>query len=97
MGIDTQNKRRSVQAYTLGLVRPLADGTISAADRATSSWHYSGLTYSPPVAGGHGLNWLTSLTPFSGIGTAGLSKYGSTGLSVFIALLLGGRRDHACA
>lgn len=54
MAIDTRNKRASVQAYTLGLQRPLADGAITAPDRATSGWHYAGLAYSgtvtpPPV------------------------------------------------
>lgn len=47
MAIDTQNKRRSVQAYTLGLMRPVADGTIGMADRATVTWYYSGLSYDP--------------------------------------------------
>lgn len=45
MAIDTENKRRSVQAYTFGLVRPIPDGTIAAPDRATSAWYYSGITY----------------------------------------------------
>jgi len=45
MAIDSENKRRSVQAYTLGLMRPLADGTIDQSDRATVTWLYSGLSY----------------------------------------------------
>lgn len=49
MAINTRNRRASVQAYTLGLARPLADGTIDASDRATSGWHYAGLTYAPPT------------------------------------------------
>ena len=49
MAVDTENRRRSVQAYTLGLMRPLADGTIGALDRATVAWFYSGLTYASPV------------------------------------------------
>lgn len=52
MAIDTRNKRASVQAYTFGLQRPKPDGTINAADRATSGWHYSGITYAPPTPGG---------------------------------------------
>lgn len=47
MAIDTETKRRSVQAYTFGLMRPLPDGAISSGDRATVAWLYSGLSYSP--------------------------------------------------
>lgn len=43
MAIDTENKRRSVQAYTFGLIRPVTDGTIDAADRAIVAWFYSGI------------------------------------------------------
>lgn len=50
MAIDTENKRRSVQAYTFGLMRPVADSTILAPDRATVGWLYSGLTYAAPSA-----------------------------------------------
>ena len=50
MAIDTENKRRSVQAYWVGLARPVPDGTIDAADRATSAWFYSGITYDAPSA-----------------------------------------------
>jgi hypothetical protein len=55
MAIDTEDKRRSVQAYTMGLMRPVADGTVDAADRATCAWFYTGLTYSepPPPAEGY--------------------------------------------
>ncbi len=49
MAIDTETKRRSVQAYTFGLMRPLADGTINSGDRACAAWLYSGLSYSPPI------------------------------------------------
>lgn len=49
MAIDSRNKRSSVQAYLLGLVRPLADGAVGAADRATVAWLYAGLTYSAPA------------------------------------------------
>lgn len=49
MAINTRNKRASVQAYTFGLQRPQPDGVIDAADRATSGWHYAGLTYAPPA------------------------------------------------
>lgn len=54
--IDTEDKRRSVQAYTLGIMRPRADGAITVGDRATSAWVYSGLAYS----GGAGTSnqWL---------------------------------------
>lgn len=52
MAVDTETKRRSVQAYTLGLMRPVSDGTVDEGDRATAAWLYSGLAYSgaPPVA-----------------------------------------------
>lgn len=49
MAIDTRAKRQSVQAYTFGLVRPPADGTIGAADRAACAWFYEGLEYGDPV------------------------------------------------
>lgn len=51
MAIDTENKRRSVQAYTFGLLRPVADGVIDAGDRALLTWFYSGITYpaTPPT------------------------------------------------
>lgn len=52
MAIDTENKRRSVQAYLMGAVRPVPDGTIDASDRACSAWFYSGLAYALPVAPG---------------------------------------------
>lgn len=48
MAIDTQNKRRSVQAYGGAIVYPLADGTISSADREHVSWLYAGIPVSPP-------------------------------------------------
>jgi len=47
LSIDTKAKRASVQAYTLGLMRPPPDGTVDAGDRATVCWFYSGLTYVP--------------------------------------------------
>lgn len=49
MSIDTENKRRSVQAFTFGLVRPVADGVIDVGDRALLTWLYSGFTYTPPA------------------------------------------------
>lgn len=51
MAIDTKAKRASVQAYTLGLMRPPPDGTINAGDRATLSWLYSGLAYTASTGG----------------------------------------------
>jgi len=51
MALDSENKRRSVQAYWVGLARPVPDGTIDASDRATSAWFYSGLTYASPILG----------------------------------------------
>ena len=49
MAVDTKAKRASVQAYTLGLMRPPPDGAITAPDRATVAWFYAGLTYSTSV------------------------------------------------
>jgi hypothetical protein len=51
MAIDTETKRRSVQAYATGIMRPVSDGAVGAADRATSAWLYAGLVYSgaPPA------------------------------------------------
>lgn len=40
MAIDSAAKRSSVQAYTVGLLRPPPDGTISAEDRAQLAWFY---------------------------------------------------------
>lgn len=50
MAIDTAAKRASVQAYTLGLVRPPPDGTIGEGDRATAAWLYAGHDYDVPPA-----------------------------------------------
>lgn len=93
--IDTETKRRSVQAYTRGLMRPLADGTIDVGDRACVAWLYAGLTYGPAVAGG-GLSIGTSLGSSSGISIgSGLSR--GSNLSIFAGLLgWKGRYDYAC-
>ena len=60
MAIDTRAKRASVQAYTLGLMRPPPTGNGTAADRATVAWVYSGHTYSAAVGVGeiYGFNNL---------------------------------------
>ena len=50
MAIDTESKRRSAQMQASGTIRPVADGTIGAPDRAQCAWLYSGLTYSAPPA-----------------------------------------------
>ena len=50
MAIDTKAKRASVQAYTLGLMRPPPDGTVGLGDRATLAWLYAGLSYAEAVA-----------------------------------------------
>lgn len=49
MAIDTENKRRSVQGYNIGIM-PVPDGTIGTADRATKAWLYAGIAYAVPVA-----------------------------------------------
>lgn len=56
MAADTQNKRRSLHGYGLSPLYPVADGTISAPDRAHIAWLYAGLTYASEVvsAGGGG-------------------------------------------
>jgi hypothetical protein len=43
MAIDTQNKRRSVSGYTGSPIAPVADGSITAADRQAVAWLYSGI------------------------------------------------------
>lgn len=57
MAINTRNRRSSVQAYLFGMMRPLADGTINTADRATLNWMYSGLTYTPTPPGSANEPW----------------------------------------
>lgn len=47
--IDSQIKRMSVQAYTFGLLRPPATGTIGAPERSMLSWLYAGFVYTPIV------------------------------------------------
>lgn len=49
MAIDTQTKRRSVSGYTNHLIAPVADGTISAADREHMAWLYSGIGGATPA------------------------------------------------
>ncbi len=44
--VDTECKRRSSMKLIPPL--PVADGTISAADRAHVTWNYCGITYSAP-------------------------------------------------
>lgn len=97
--IDTETKRRSVQAYATGLMRPLADGTINTGDRACCAWLYAGLSYAP-VSAAHSINIGTGISPTqltggsSGIGSAGISRPTSE-ISYFIAWLFGERYDHA--
>ncbi len=47
MAINTKARRASVQAYTLGLMRPPPDGSVNTADKATVAWLYAGLSYGP--------------------------------------------------
>ena len=51
MAIDTENKRRSVQGYSIGIM-PVPDGTIDASDRATLAWLYAGFVYGTPPSPG---------------------------------------------
>ncbi len=48
MAIDSENKRRSVQSYSIGL-KPVPDGTVGAPDRAMCAGFYFGLTYEDPT------------------------------------------------
>lgn len=46
MAIDSENKRRSVaMMYARLTVMPVADGAITAPDRAQARWLYAGFTY----------------------------------------------------
>lgn len=49
MALDTANKRRSVQGYTLTPIAPIPDGSIDAFDRAQMAWLYSGIESAPPA------------------------------------------------
>jgi hypothetical protein len=60
MAVDTENKRRSIQAYTLGLLRPVADATISVGDRAMLTWLYAS-EFSPEPPSGE-LTYMYSRT-----------------------------------
>lgn len=59
----TQTKRMSVQAYTMGLMRPYADGSLDSGDRATVAWlfagDYSGLTPPPPSTSTNTIKHIT--------------------------------------
>ena len=49
MAINTEDRRRSVTGfYGYITIKPVADGTIGAADRAQAAGFYSGLTYGAP-------------------------------------------------
>lgn len=48
MAIDTENKRRSVQAYAGGIVYPRADGAITKPDREHTAWLYAGIPAAAP-------------------------------------------------
>ncbi len=59
MAIDTKAKRASVQAMTLGLMRPPPDGAVTAPDRATVAWFYAGLTYGAPFVPTTPFGWFS--------------------------------------
>jgi hypothetical protein len=46
----SETKRRSVQAYTMGLMRPVATGTIGVLARATVAWLFAADSW--PSSGG---------------------------------------------
>ncbi len=64
MAIDTEAKRRSVQAMTFGLVRPTVDGTISEPDRATCAWIYAGIDFDNPSPTFPVISWFTNFRDF---------------------------------
>lgn len=64
MAIDTKAKRASVQAYTVGLMRPPPDGTISEGDRACVAWYYLGLDYDFPPTVISVLSWFVNFMDF---------------------------------
>lgn len=64
MAIDTEDKRRSVQAYSTGGMRPGADGTIDEGDRACAAWLYLGLDYDNPVAPTGAVSWFRNFRGF---------------------------------
>jgi hypothetical protein len=45
MAINSAARRASVQAYTMGAMRPPPDGTVGEGDRATLTWLYHGIDY----------------------------------------------------
>ncbi len=45
MAINTKAKRASVQAMTLGLMRPPPSGVVDSPARATVAWLYGGINY----------------------------------------------------
>jgi hypothetical protein len=50
MAIDTENKRRSVQGYTIGGIMPVPDGTVGTTDRPSLAWLYAGISYAAVAA-----------------------------------------------
>lgn len=58
----SQTKRRSVQAYTLGLMRPVATGTIGILARATVAWLFAADSW--PASGGSGMGIYDFRTVF---------------------------------
>ncbi len=45
MAINTKARRASVQAYTLGLMRPPPAGVVGPPARAAVAWLYGGIDY----------------------------------------------------
>ena len=87
-------KRKSVQGYTPGLGTPYPDATKPVGWRAAVAWLFSADSYPAPTAGG-GLNWSTGLNAgLDGLNIGAKLDIG-TGLSLFIALLLGDRYARA--
>lgn len=64
MAIDTKAKRASVQAYTLGLMRPPPDGVVDEGDRATVAWLYKGLDYNLPSITASVTSWFLNFMGF---------------------------------
>ncbi len=62
MAINTKARRASVQAMTLGLMRPPPTGVVDSPARAAVAWLYGGISYLTDRREIHGfsdfINWF---------------------------------------
>ncbi len=75
----TQNKRRSVQSYTMGLMRPVADASIGVSDRAAVAWLFAATSYPTPTVITGGDRIVSVLGRAMGNKAFGLSRRESFG------------------